>query len=277
MTYSPPSYNWGHFVVLDLETIVPGADPEEGFPAWPRHEIVCTSLLLADRERYNEWRFELVTVDGDSEDAIRRIDQLIAKRTVVTVNGRAFDAPVLGMAAMRRQVFDCDNIARFWSSPRFGAAHADLVELFGNYGAVRGGCSMKELSRALDVSAKVNCDGGDVATMMAAGEIEKVRRYCEQDTASTLHLWAHWAAMRQGDPAYHATLLHQFDEYVWAAGHNHLADFTHLPRGDELRRRSAQAIAKAGAEAVELREHLNWVDPQRCARVVEPAFEDYDG
>lgn len=276
MTYAQPGYRWDHFVVLDVETIVPGAAAEEGFPPWPRHEIVCTSMLLADRQRYAEWNFDLVTVTGDSEDAIRTIDQLIGKRTVCTLNGRAFDAPCLGMAAMRCHAFDCHNIARFWSSPRFGPAHADLVELYGNFGAARGGCSMKELSGALDVPAKVNCDGGDVAAMVAAGEIDAVRQYCEADTASTLHLWANWAALRQDDPAYHATILDQFAEYVREAGHNHLTEFLELPRAEELRRRSVQAIASAGATAVELREHLAWVDPERCARVVDPAFEDFD-
>lgn len=276
MAIGQPGYRWDHFVVLDCETIAPNADPDAGFPPWPRHEIVCTSLLLADRERYNEWKLDVVTVSGHSEGAIRRIDELIGKRTVVTLNGRAFDAPVLGMAAMQEQLFDYHNIARLWSSPRFGAAHADLVELFGNYGAVRSGCSMKELSRALDVPAKTVCNGGDVAAMVAAGELEAVRHYCEEDVAATLHLWANWAALRQGDPAYHATLVSQFATYVQEAGHDHLNEFLEPPRADELRRRSVQAIAEAGAKAVELRQHLNWVDPERFARVVEPAFEDFD-
>lgn len=276
MTYTQPGYRWDHFVCLDIETIVPGADAEEGFPPWPRHEIVCTSMLLADRQRYAEWRFDLVTVIGDSEDAIRSIDQLVGKRAVVTLGGRNFDAPVLGMAALRAQAFDCHNIARFWSSPRFGPAHADLVELYSNFGAVRGGCSMKELSLSLDIPAKTTCDGGDVAAMVAAGEIDAVRRYCEADTVSTLHLWANWAALRQGDPAYHASLVDQLAEHIREAGHNHLTDFLHPPRAEELRRRSVQAIAEAGAKAIELREHLNRIDPERRARVVEPAFEDFD-
>ncbi len=276
MTIGQPGYRWDHFVVLDCETIAPDADLDAGFPPWPQHEIVCTSLLLADRERYNEWRFDLVTISGHSEDAIRRSDELIGQRTVVTLNGRAFDAPVLGMAAMRAQLFDCHDLARFWSSPRFGPAHADLVELFGNYGAVRSGCSMKELSRALGVPAKVNCDGSDVASMVAAGELEAVRAYCEQDCVSTMWAWSSWAGLRQGDPAYHATLVSQFAEYVREAGHHHLTEFLHSPRAEELRRRSVQAIAEAGAKAIELRQHLNWVDPERFARVVEPAFEDFD-
>lgn len=276
MAIGQPGYRWDHFVVCDCETIVPNADPDAGFPPWPRNELVCTSLLLADRERYNEWRFFLVTVPGYSENAIRRIDELIGKRTVVTLNGRAFDAPVLGMAAMQAQLFDCQNVARFWSSPRFGPSHADLVELFGNYGAVRSGCSMKELSRALDVPAKTACDGGDVASMIAAGDSEAVQLYCEEDVAATLHLWASWAALRQGDPAYQATLVSQFAEHVREGGHHHLTDFMDPPRVDELRRRSVKAIAEAGARAVELRQHLNWVDPERFARVVEPSFEDFD-
>lgn len=277
MSYSQPGYRWNHFCVLDLETIVPNADPDGGFPPWPRHEIVCASILQADLERYNEWRFTLNTVDFSSgSDALQEVDELIGNRSVITLGGRGFDAPVLGMAACQQQLFTCRNIARFWSSPRFGPDHADLVELFGNYGAVRGGCSMKELSRALDVPAKTNCDGSDVASMVAAGELDLVRLYCEEDTTVGLALWAAWAALRQGNPAYHATLVSQFGEHVKATGLNHLTEFLHPPQAEELLRRSVQAIARAGAQAIELREHLNFVDPGRCSRVIAPAFEDFD-
>lgn len=277
MAYGQPGYRWNHFCVLDLETFVPDADPDGGFPPWPHHEIVCASILQADLERYREWRFALSTVHfTHKEDALREVDELIGNRTVVSLGGRAFDAPVLGMAACQQQLFECRNIARFWSSPRFGPDHADLVELFGNYGATRGGCSMKELSRALDVPAKTMCDGSDVAAMVAAGELEAVGRYCDEDCAVVLALWAHWAALRQGDPAYHATLVSQFGEHVRDAGLNHLTEFLNPPHAEELLRCSVQAIATAGAQAIELREHLNFVDPGRRDRVVLPAFEDFD-
>ena len=221
--------------VLDIETLAPPS-PSGGFPPWPVHRPLVASLLIAEQVPYGQWKFAIESVEFDDDQAaIARIDKLLAGKRAVTFNGKGFDLPVLSMAAMRASMFDCRNLTDVWASPRFGGSHIDIADVIAGYGsAPRVGLEM--LCEAAGISAKTNGHGGDVSAMLREQGIESVKRYCEEDVASTLILFAMVQALRVNDPAYAASLIADFANWVHDAGLEHLEEFQKLS-GNAVRER----------------------------------------
>jgi len=99
----------------------------------------------------------------------------------VTYNGRAFDWPVLELAAFRYSV----PIPNYFSTEtrhRYRERHLDLHDFISNYGAVRnlrGGLSL--LSVLLGMPNKGEIDGSQVQALYEAGRVDDIHRYCRND------------------------------------------------------------------------------------------------
>jgi len=212
---------------LDIETVAPPS-PDVSFPPWPTHRPVVASLLTADQMPYGQWAFAVESVTFDDQSAaLRRIDDLLASRRCLTFNGRGFDLPVLAMAAGRASLFECRNLTDAWASHRYSGSHIDLADLVTNFGSAPR-TSLELLCEAADIPVKTNGHGGDVEVMLREQGIEAVRKYCEEDVASTLVLFAIVQGLRSNDPAYAASLIGDFANWVGDANLEHLASFRHL-------------------------------------------------
>lgn len=221
--------------VIDVETLAPRA-PAGGFPPWPTHRPVCASLLTADQVPYGRWEFAIESVKFDDERAaIARIDQLMDGRRTTTFNGKGFDLPVLLMAAARASLYECRNLTDAWASKRYSGSHIDTADLASSYGAAPR-VSLEILCQAAGIPVKTLGHGADVATMLEEEGIESVIRYCEEDVASTLVLFATLQGLISNDAAYSASLIGDFANWVGDAGLEHLEAFQQLSGNAVLER-----------------------------------------
>ena len=105
----PECYQTDHVQVLDIETLAP-ANENGSFPPWPLHEPVCASVLT-QKKVGDDYAFDIETVDFANERAglLRLFELLDPGATLVSWNGRAFDVPVLQLAAARQGLFEDTN------------------------------------------------------------------------------------------------------------------------------------------------------------------------
>ena len=221
--------------VLDIETLAP-AQLNGTFPPWPLHRPLVASVLMADQAEYGQWQVAIESVEFcDERAAVIRIDELLDCRRTITFNGKGFDLSVLSMAVFRASAYECRNLTDAWASPRFGGSHIDVAELITNFGAAPR-ASLEMLCEAAQIPSKQNGHGGDVAEMLRDHCMEAVKRYCEEDVGSTLVLFAMVQALRANDPAYAASLIADFANWVGDAGLDHLDEFQKLSGNATLER-----------------------------------------
>ena len=218
-----------HVCVVDIETISGEEMPEGGFPPWPTHTPVVASALICDYDTFGEWQFDLVSIRFcEDDEPFERLEGLLNGRSAVTANGRAFDLPVLMLAAQSTRNFHLPALAAAAIEPRYvSARHYDLLDKYSNFGSARG-CSLAMLCDALGIKSKVNAHGDEVGELYNEGKIDEIVQYCEGDVISTTLLLAHYRAMEKGDASYHASLTAQLVRWIHAQGHEHLLPFTEI-------------------------------------------------
>jgi len=259
-SYSQRAGRPDRLVVIDCETIAPPA-PDNGFPPWPLHDIIVTSLLSATRERYGQWQFELETVDflSDPAKAIERVSHLLEGRTVIGFNSAGFDIPLLALTAMKHQRCDLAGISRAWQSHRYSGNSYDVADIVSGYGAARGG-NLERLCGALGIPAKFDCHGDQVAELLAQGQHKKIAEYCETDCCATLFLFAMVEGLRSTDAGYSASLISQCSRWIADAGLAHLKVFERIPGSGEFDRQSLLAMLGEGIASLDHRQHLRFVN-----------------
>jgi len=209
-------------VVVDIETYVPNFEGDD-FPPWPMHRPICASVLTADRDDLGVVRFNLTTIMfSDREiEALAELELLLEGRTLVTFNGKGFDLPVLALTAMKNRKFDASNLSNLWRAYKFGPYHCDLADQYSQFGSARG-ASLATLCAALDISVKQSAHGDEVGKLYESGEIETIKRYCEEDVAATYLLFLHWIAFRHSDADLLVTGCAHLARFIEAEGLDHL-------------------------------------------------------
>lgn len=203
----PPLEKPTHLLALDIESL---ADPvltppqvlaDGKFPKVLHHQVVCVSFVSARIELHPETGAERYFVEAcrsggepgwDERRLLRAFWKFFSdgRYRVVTFNGRAFDVPVLLLRAM---MYGIPVPAWFkrgdrWNGygQRYSAEwHADLLELLSTYGASTR-LGLDEVATAMGFPGKAGESGAKVADMMAAGEVGRVRDYCETDCLNTI-------------------------------------------------------------------------------------------
>ena len=171
------------------------------FPPPVYHQIVCISCLVADieyhdgHESYHFRKLWCVGEPGDDEATLlRQFLNGAGKEAyrLVSFNGLNFDLLTLRVRALRH------GIAAPWlfaikdkwknhfmkSSPEF---HEDLADLFGMRGV-----KLDELCKLCGLPGKMDISGAWVADLMADGQRDAVRNYCETDILNTYLLYLHY-------------------------------------------------------------------------------------
>lgn len=257
-----------HVVTFDIETIVDEEPADGSFPPWPRHRPVAAAFLTAAAwGGHAEFRLDTIACEpGHEADFYREVDRrLPTGGTIVSFNGRAFDAPVLRLSAMAAGVFDVGNIARLAQANRYGREHADLCELLGSYGAARGH-PLSSLCERLRIPVKTSVSGSDVGALWRAGDREAVLRYVSEDVLATYVLWLHHIAFRHADPALLAEPLAALAR--WLQTSPALAHL--LPFADCAPARAAHPAALAFAVQRALEKAERRVERVRTDREFEP-------
>jgi len=170
------------------------------------HKIVAISAVIADD--FGIFR-KVSSIEGSNEhEMIKNFLGFINKHNpkLVSFNGRSFDMPLLMLRAMQYNLtcnayFEQDNRElnknkwenyRSRYSDRF---HVDLLDHLCEFGAVRGMrldhvCSMAGLPGKYDVH------GDQVLELFYAGEIEKIKEYCESDVLNTYWLFLKYELLK---------------------------------------------------------------------------------
>lgn len=110
-----------------------------------------------------------------------------ARGVIVTFNGRAFDMPVLEMAALRYGI----PIFPQWFSEKYGGRyryqidwHMDLLDVLNNYGASRLYGGLDGILKVCGLPGKDEINGSMVQGMWERGEFEQIHDYCRRDVSA---------------------------------------------------------------------------------------------
>jgi hypothetical protein len=189
-------------LILDLETILDAAVPftprerdgrVDPFPPAPHWQIVAFGALYWDREAGPRKLGCLGEPDYTEAGALRAFSRLLRPGVqLVTFNGRRFDLPVIVARSLRHRIQLGEYFGGRDYRYRFTeAGHLDLADQLSDYGAGKY-AGLDSWSRLVGGAGKGEVDGSQVAELWAAGEHERVRRYCLDDVAQTARLWLEW-------------------------------------------------------------------------------------
>ncbi|NPA55682.1 MAG: 3'-5' exonuclease [Epsilonproteobacteria bacterium] len=166
----------------------------------PFHEIVTISAVIAD----DYGKFTRVgTLGGVNErDIIHEFFMFIEKTKpkLISFNGRNFDLPLLMIRALKYNLslptyFDNSNKWDNYRSRYSENFHIDLIESFGNFGAVRG-LKLDVLASMSGLPGKWDVHGDEVYKLYFDGEMKKIKEYCESDVLNTYWLWLKYEILK---------------------------------------------------------------------------------
>ena len=172
----------------------------------PFHKIVAISAVIADD--FGQFR-KVSSIEGSDEKAmIKNFLGFINKHNpkLISFNGRSFDMPLLMLRAMQYNLtcnayFEVDNKElnknkwenyRVRFSDRF---HVDVMDHLCEFGAVRG-LKLDHVCSMVGLPGKYDVHGDQVMELYYAGEIEKIKEYCESDVLNTYWLFLKYELLK---------------------------------------------------------------------------------
>jgi predicted PolB exonuclease-like 3'-5' exonuclease len=189
--------------VLICEEVYSQSAEKTGSPFLPLpfHQVVAISAVIADEfgnfvkvGTFNKNQTE----NGIIDDFFTYIEK--AKPKLVSFNGRNFDLPMLMIRALKYNLsipayFNNENKWENYRSRYSENFHIDLIEVLGNYGAVRG-LKLDVLSQMSGLPGKFDVHGDDVYKLYFKGELKKIEEYCESDVLNTYWLWLKYEMLK---------------------------------------------------------------------------------
>jgi len=178
-------------IVLDLETIgIPDAASivgEGDIPALipPLARIVCAGVL---NER------DAKAISGEESAIVSNVFSYLSDTNrwpLVTFNGRRFDLPVLMAAALRHKLKIPRDVLTLMTEYRYAKIpnHVDLWDVLTNFGAFsKGGLRAWCVGLGLG-DPKKDCDGSNIESLFAAGNLTQIEAYCLDDCRFTHELY----------------------------------------------------------------------------------------
>ena len=169
-----------------------------------QHRIVAISCAFRSREGFRVWS---LGDEGASErELVERFFDGIDKFTpdLVSWNGGGFDLPVLHYRALRFKVQaprywetgDEDNAFRYNNYlGRFHWRHIDVMDVLSGY-QNRARASLSDTAVLLGYPGKLGFDGSQVWDAYRAGELTRIRHYCETDVINTWLVFLRFQHMR---------------------------------------------------------------------------------
>lgn len=255
------------------------ADWGDKFPKPIWHRVVAVSFVEAVIEKTGvsgpeRYLVECCRTGGEADWDERRLLQAYWRyfsarnARVVTWNGKGFDLPVLRLRAMMYGVSADSWYTRGdkWNNytQRYAPDwHCDLMEQLSDYGACTK-MGLDEVAVAVGLPGKLGGHGAEVEQMVARGEIDRVRAYCEGDCLNLFALYVRWALLTgKTDAAGHDASLQSLVECLeherttrphlgefldrWSAARRPAPMFVSSPAFP--RRRAAGELATASGEA----------------------------
>ncbi|KAB7627566.1 3'-5' exonuclease [Alkalilimnicola sp. S0819] len=168
------------------------------------HRVVAISIAARMGERFKVWSL------GEPEEAeaslIERFFDGVERYTptLVSWNGSGFDLPVLHYRALHHGI----SAPRYWENGdgdrefrfnnyqnRFHDRHTDLMDVLACFNG-RAAAPLDQLASLCGFPGKMGMSGGKVWEAFQAGEIGRIRDYCETDVLNTYLLYLRFQLMR---------------------------------------------------------------------------------
>ena len=168
------------------------------------NRIVAIAAVLRTGSRFQVW--SLGDAQSPEAELVERFFNGIEhfSPNLVSWNGGGFDLPVLHYRALLHGV----SAPRYWESGdddqgfrwnnylnRFHARHTDLMDVLAGYQS-RAFAPLDEIAQMLGFPGKLGMDGSGVWDAFAAGEIDRIRAYCEVDALNTFLVYLRYELMR---------------------------------------------------------------------------------
>jgi predicted PolB exonuclease-like 3'-5' exonuclease len=200
-------------LALDIETVVdtdllPVDWPADRFPKAAWHKVVAISFVEAAIVRdpcdgTERFRIRCCRSGGEPGWSEERLLRAFWKHfeggrfRIVSWNGRNFDIPTLLMRSLRHGIAAPAWFLRGtkWAGYGYRQAvdwHADVMEALSHFGA-SSKLTLDEGAALIGLPGKLGEHGSHVAALIEAGEIGRVRDYCETDTLNLVVLYYRWA------------------------------------------------------------------------------------
>ena len=206
------------------------------FLSLEQHRVVAISCVLRSREGLRVW--SLGDPSSTEAELIERFYDGIEKFTpdLVSWNGSGFDLPVLHYRAMRAgiqatrywQTGDDDSAFRYNNYlSRFHWRHTDLMDVLSGFQS-RARVSLENAACLLGLPGKLGFSGAQVWGAWLAGDLVRIRRYCETDVLNTYLVYLRFDLMRgRLTPERHAEELERVKDLLRAGKEPHFAEFLH--------------------------------------------------
>jgi 3'-5' exonuclease len=177
-----------------------------GFLPLPFHKVVAISAVIADD--FGIFR-KVSSIEGSNEfEMVKNFLGFINKHNpkLVSFNGRSFDMPLLMLRAMQYNLtcnayFEVENkelSKNKWENYRSRYSdrfHVDVMDHLCEFGAVRG-LKLDHVCAMVGLPGKYDVHGEQVMELFYAGELEKIKEYCESDVLNTYWLFLKYELLK---------------------------------------------------------------------------------
>jgi 3'-5' exonuclease len=165
------------------------------------HQVVVISCVLRSDEG-----IKVFSLEGKEAGIIQRFYEGIEKFVpqLVSWNGGGFDLPVLNYRGLMHGV----TAPTFWETgdenrdfrfnnyiSRYHSRHLDLMDVLAMY-QPRNNAALDEVAQLAGLPGKIGIGGAKVWETYLAGDMAKIRDYCEADTANTYLLYLRFQLLR---------------------------------------------------------------------------------
>ena len=169
-----------------------------------QHRIVAISVTFRTADTFKVW--SLGDEDADEAEIVQRFFDGVERYTpdLVSWNGGGFDLPVLHYRALKNGV----RAPRYWEMgegdrdfkwnnylSRFHWRHVDLMDVIAGF-QPRGRASLDQMAVMLGFPGKLGMSGDKVWDTYSAGDLKKIRDYCETDVLNTWLVYLRFEFMR---------------------------------------------------------------------------------
>lgn len=180
------------------------ADSGSTFMRHHLQKIAAISVAFKHGEQFALW--SLGEEASDEAELIRRFFQGIDKYspTLVSWNGSGFDLPVLqyralihGIDAQRYfEIGDDDRDFRYNNYlSRFHWRHLDMMDVLSGF-QPRSVASLNDIAVLCGLPGKLGIDGSAVQGLYDAGDLARIRAYCETDVMTTYLVYLRFERLR---------------------------------------------------------------------------------
>lgn len=169
-----------------------------------QHRIVAISCVLRANDILKVW--SLGTLQSSEQELVERFFDGIERYSpcLISWNGSGFDLPVLHYRALKYGV----RAPRYWEVGnedqtfrynnylgRFHWRHIDVMDVLSGYQS-RAKAGLEAIATMIGLPGKLGFSGEKVADAYLAGELGRIRQYCETDVINTYLVYLRFELMR---------------------------------------------------------------------------------